>query len=70
MVENLTDGTILLKPFLPRTAERYYSTFNFVRPWESVRYEDVFNPSAQIEDVRLLVELPDGKPPMLFPRIQ
>lgn len=68
-VEQLRVVAILLKPFLPRTAERFYRSFNFSRPWESVRYEDVFNPSAQAEDVRLLAELPDGKVPPLFPRI-
>jgi methionyl-tRNA synthetase len=70
MVEPLRAAAILLKPFLPRTAEKIYRSFNFARPWEEVRYEDAATPPAHEEDLRVLPEaLQDGKPKPLFPRI-
>ena len=42
LVEQLRCAAILLKPFLPRTAETIYRSFNFPQPWEEVRYEDVW----------------------------
>ena len=42
IVEPLRGASILLKPFLPRTAETIYRSFNFPQPWEEVRYEDVW----------------------------
>src|SRR5205807_2378576 len=41
MVEQLRTASILLKPFLPKTAETIYRSFNFPQAWEAVRYEDV-----------------------------
>jgi len=32
----------LLKPFLPRSTETIYRSFNFPQPWEAVRYEDAW----------------------------
>ena len=46
LVEQLRAVAILLKPFLPRTAETIYRSFNFPQPWEEVRYEDVWVASA------------------------
>ncbi len=69
LVEPLRQGAILLKPFIPRAAEVIYRSFNFSRPWEEVRYEDVVTRPAQTEPLRLLADLPDGKPKPLFPRI-
>jgi methionyl-tRNA synthetase len=69
MVEPLRAAAILLKPFLPRTAEKVYRSFNFARPWEAVRYEDAAAPPAQPEDLRVVAELKDGKVSPLFPRI-
>jgi methionyl-tRNA synthetase len=69
LVEQLRSAAILLKPFLPRTAETIYRSFNFPQPWEAVRHEDVWVHPGQGEDLRLLAELHDGKVKPLFPRI-
>jgi methionyl-tRNA synthetase len=60
---------ILLKPFLPKTAETLYSSFNFRQPWNEVRYEDVWASASKGEERRLLAKLDDGKVKPLFPRI-
>jgi methionyl-tRNA synthetase len=69
MVEQLRAAAILLKPFLPRSAETIYRSFNFPQPWEEVRYEDVWTHPRQAEDLRLVAALEDGKVKPLFPRI-
>jgi methionyl-tRNA synthetase len=69
MVEPLRAAAILLKPFLPRPAEKIYRSFDFAQPWESVRYEDAATPAVQAEGLRVVAELQGGKVPPLFPRI-
>ncbi len=70
MVESLRAAAILLKPFLPKTAETIYRSFNFVQPWEEVRHESVFVYPRQNEDLRILAKLDgSGKVAPLFPRI-
>jgi methionyl-tRNA synthetase len=69
LVEQLRAAAILLKPFLPRTAETIYRSFNFPQKWEEVRYEDVWVHPLQAEDLRVLAPLEDGKVKPLFPRI-
>jgi methionyl-tRNA synthetase len=69
LVEQLRAVAILLKPFLPRTAETIYRSFNFPQPWEDVRHEDVWVHPRQAEDLRVLAALADGKVKPLFPRI-
>jgi methionyl-tRNA synthetase len=69
LVEPLRRAAILLKPFLPRSSERIYRSFNFKQPWESVRYQDVWQYPGQPEDLRVLAEMEGGKPKPLFPRI-
>ena len=69
MVEPLRAVSILLKPFLPRTAETIYRSFNFATPWEQVRYEDAATPPVHTEDLRVLATLEGGKVKPLFPRI-
>jgi methionyl-tRNA synthetase len=70
LVESLRAAAILLKPFLPRTAETIYRSFNFVQPWEKVRHEDVFIYPRQNDDLRVLAQLDaGGKVAPLFPRI-
>jgi methionyl-tRNA synthetase len=69
LVEPLRRAAILLKPFLPKTAERIYRSFNFPQPWEQVRYQDVWQHPGQTEDLRVLATLKDGKVEPLFPRI-
>ncbi len=36
-VQSLRIASILLKPFIPRSAETIYTSFNFSTPWENVR---------------------------------
>jgi methionyl-tRNA synthetase len=69
LVEPLRRAAILLKPFMPQTAERIYHSFNFPQPWEQVRYQDVWQHPGQTEDLRVLAALKDGKVEPLFPRI-
>ncbi|MFN4259180.1 MAG: methionine--tRNA ligase [Gemmataceae bacterium] len=69
LVEQLRCAAILLKPFLPRTAETIYQSFNFPQSWDEVRFEDVFVHPRQVEDLRVLAQLEDGKVKPLFPRI-
>jgi methionyl-tRNA synthetase len=69
LVEPLRAAAVLLKPFLPRAAEKIYRSFNFAKPWEGVRYEDAAAPAAQAEDLRVLAELEGDKVKPLFPRI-
>ena len=72
---NLADAlrviAILLKPFLPRTAETFYRSFGFdeSRPWVEVGYADVAV-TAPSSTLRLIAPLIDGKPAPLFPRIE
>jgi methionyl-tRNA synthetase len=69
-IQSLRTGTILLKPFIPRSAETIYRSFNFAKPWEEVRYEDAALPAMQKEDLRILAQLESGKVKPLFPRIE
>jgi methionyl-tRNA synthetase len=70
LVEQLRCAAVLLKPFLPRTAESIYRSFNFPQPWEEVRHEDVWVHPCQVEDLKLLAELKDGNVKALFPSIK
>ncbi len=69
MVEQLRAASILLKPFLPRTAETIYRTFDFPQAWESVRYEDVWSRPRPAAELRVTAALEGGKVKPLFPRI-
>src|SRR5262249_18018792 len=69
VAEQLRAATILLKPFLPRSSETIYRSFNFPQPWEEVRCEDVWVHPRQAEDLRVLAALEEGKVKPLFPRI-
>ena len=68
-VQSLRVASILLKPFIPRSAEAIYTSFNFPKPWAEVRYADAAVLTAQPDDLRVTAELVDGKPKPLFPRI-
>jgi methionyl-tRNA synthetase len=68
-VQSLRVASILLKPFIPRSAEAIYTSFNFPKPWAEVRYADAAELAAQPDDLRVTAELVDGKPRPLFPRI-
>jgi methionyl-tRNA synthetase len=71
---NLADwlriAAILIKPFLPRTAETFYRAFNFgeMREWDRVRYDDATRPLA-IPELRVTAATTGGKPAPLFPKI-
>jgi methionyl-tRNA synthetase len=69
LAEQLRAAAILLKPFLPRSAETIYRSFNFPQAWETVRHEDVWVHPRQAEDLRVLAPLEGGKVKPLFPRI-
>ena len=69
LAEQLRVVSILLKPFLPRSAETIYRSFNFDTPWEAVRTENAASSSGQKEDLRLTVAIEGGKVKPLFPRI-
>ena len=68
--ESLRAAAILIKPFLPRSAETIYKNFNFVQPWDGVRCEDVWVYPRQNDDLRVLAQLDTaGQVKPLFPRI-
>ncbi len=69
LVEQLRCVAILLKPFLPQTAETIYRSFNFKQRWDAVRNEDVWVHPGQVEDLRVLATLDAGNVKPLFPRI-
>jgi methionyl-tRNA synthetase len=69
-VQSLRIASILLKPFIPRSAEAIYKSFNFATPWEQVKFADVAQFQAQPDDLRVTAELVDGKVKPLFPRIE
>ena len=68
-VQSLRIAAILLKPFIPKSAETIYKSFNFPTPWEDVKYADAAELKPQTEDLRVTAELIDGKVKPLFPRI-
>ncbi len=47
LVQPLRVASILLKPFIPRSAEVIYRSFNFPTPWEKVTYADAAGPGTQ-----------------------
>jgi methionyl-tRNA synthetase len=69
LVEQLRAASILLKPFLPRTAETIYRSFNFPQRWEDVRHEDVWSQPRFTGELRATATLEGGKIKPLFPRI-
>ncbi|HJZ90086.1 MAG TPA: methionine--tRNA ligase, partial [Gemmataceae bacterium] len=68
-VQSLRIASILLKPFIPRSAETIYTSFNFPTSWAEVKYADAAELRAQPDDLRVTAELVDGKVKPLFPRI-
>src|SRR5262249_5076955 len=70
LAEWLRVAAILIKPFLPRTAETFYRAFNFeeMRPWDQGGYADAPRP-LPVPGLRVTAPLSAGKPAPLFPRI-
>ena len=69
VIHSLRIASILLKPFIPRSAEIIYTSFNFAKPWSEVTYADAAELNAQPDDMRVIAALIDGKVKPLFPRI-
>src|SRR5207244_1395756 len=59
MATALRIASILLKPFIPRSAEAIYKSFNFPTPWDEVTYADAAELKSQAEDLRVTAELVD-----------
>lgn len=68
-VQSLRVASVLLKPFIPRSAEAIHTSFNFPTPWAEVKYADAAELRAQPDDLRVTAALADGKVKPLFPRI-
>ena len=68
-VQSLRVAAILLKPFIPKSAEAIYTSFNFPTPWAEVKYADAAELKAQPDDLRVTAELVGDKVKPLFPRI-
>ncbi len=69
LAEQLRVVAILLKPFLPKTAETLYQSFNFATPWAEVKCVDAASRPRFKEDLRVLAAMEGGKVKPLFPRI-
>ncbi len=67
LVEAMRVIAILLKPFMPDTAEIFYNAFNFnnITPWEAVKYSDI-----AVKPTIALRTAPQKKTKPLFPRIR
>ncbi len=70
LAEQLRIIAIVLKPFLPATAETFYRSFNFPQPWETVRFQDAWQRPPHPEDLVLQAQLEGDKVKPLFPRIK
>lgn len=76
VLSNLADAIrvigILIKPFLPSTAEKFYSAFNFEpsTPWATLDFSMIAYPAQDRGDWQVTAALIDGKPEPLFPKIQ
>jgi methionyl-tRNA synthetase len=70
LAEVLRVASILLKPFLPKSAETIYRAFNFPTPWEAVRYEDAATWPERKDDLSVAESLREGTMAPLFPRIE
>jgi methionyl-tRNA synthetase len=69
-VQCLRVASILLKPFIPKSAAAIYGSFSFGVPWETVKYADAAAVEVPAADLRVTAELEGGKPKVLFPRIK
>ena len=67
--EPLRAASILLKPFIPRSAEVVYAALSFARPWAEVSYADAATPEVPAADLRVTAPLDGGKPKPLFPQL-
>ncbi|MGD9648397.1 MAG: hypothetical protein AB7U73_21985, partial [Pirellulales bacterium] len=70
LVEAVRVAAILLRPFMPRTAEKLYGGFSFSGPFEKQSLAQIVERPAESEDLRVTAELVDGKLPPMFPKIE
>ncbi len=70
LAEWLRVTAILIKPFLPRTAETFYQAFNFAeaKAWDAVNYSDTGS-HASLAVIQVTAPITGGKPAPLFPKI-
>lgn len=70
LAEAMRVVSILIKPFLPRTAETFYAAFNFgeAQPWDAVSFASAAERPAG-PDLRVTAPLVNGKVTPLFPKI-
>jgi methionyl-tRNA synthetase len=71
LAESVRVAAILIKPFLPRTAETFYRSFNFEesKPWETVGYIDAARPTSS-QVLTVTAPITGGKPAPLFPKVE
>ncbi len=73
LAEALRVIAILIKPFMPRTAETFYRAFASddpaMPPWHSIRYADALR-RPPLDVIRVTAPIRDGKPAPLFPKIE
>ena len=71
LAEWLRVTSILIKPFLPSTAETFYRAFNFEEymPWDKVSYASAAAP-LQALGLRVTAPSSGGKPAPLFPKVE
>jgi methionyl-tRNA synthetase len=71
LAEALRVIAILIKPFLPTTAARFFAAFNFEegQAWDKVGYVDALN-RPNLPELRVTAALTDGRPSPLFPKIE
>jgi methionyl-tRNA synthetase len=71
LAEAIRVVAILIKPFLPSTAETFYNAFNFAdaAPWEGVSLADILT-RPDVADLKVTAPLVSGKPAPLFPKIE
>ena len=70
LVEGVRITSILLKPFLPKLAEKLYTSFDFEHKWAEIRFEDIAKGRGFSNKLRILAELEGGKVKPLLPRVQ
>lgn len=71
LAEAVRVGGILMRPFMPRSAERIYQGFNFPTPLAEASLETIVNRPPLTEDLRVTAPLTaDGKIAPLFPKIE
>lgn len=71
LAEAIRVVAILIKPFLPGTAQTFYESFDFnkYQKWEDVSYKDAAK-RVIVGPLNVAAALVDGKPRPLFPKIE